>query len=254
MAADPPSPEPDSLTASASDSLVEAKRLVLMGQIGADVGHELNNLFGKIIGLAEMTLDQVADRPDACAELETLIGVTEQGARIVERLEACCGWTVAEPRRFDLAAVAEAARAAAEARRPDLSYPADRPAPPCKVVADEALVRVALDAVLENAPRWGARRIEVSCRSIPPGEDGPGAEVIVRDDGAGMTPEVLARAFEPFFTTRPPGEGMGVGLTLAKYAVAACRGRIEAESPAGGGTAVRLFLPAAEGRPSEVKR
>ncbi len=54
-----------------------------------DVSHEFNNLLAKIIGLAEMTMDHVADRPEALAELETLISVAEQGAELVARLE--CG-------------------------------------------------------------------------------------------------------------------------------------------------------------------
>lgn len=52
-----------------------------------DVSHEFNNLLAKIIGLAEMAMDHVADRPEALAELETLISVAEQGAELVARLE-----------------------------------------------------------------------------------------------------------------------------------------------------------------------
>lgn len=230
------------------DSLVEAKRLALMGQIAAGVSHDLNNVLGKIIGLAEMTQDQVADRPEARAELETLIMVAEEGARLVGRLEACGGQDAAEPREFDLAALAGAACEAAETRRPGLHHRGDTPAEPCRAVADAALVRVALDGVLDNASRSGAGRIEVSCRTVPAPE-GAAAEVTVRDDGSGMTPEVLARAFDPFFTTRPAGDALGVGLSLARLALSACGGRIEADSSSGGGTTVRLILPASPDEP-----
>ena len=228
--------------AGANKSLVEAKRLVLMGQIAAGVSHDLNNLLGKIIGLAELTVDEVADRPDACAELETLISVAEQGARLVERLEGCSGRGIAEPDHFDLAALVEAARAEAGARRSDLRYVGEIPEP-CRVLNDAALLRVALDAVLDNASQWGASRIEVLCRPLPAVAGEPEAEVVVRDDGAGMAPEVLARAFEPFFTTHPPGQAAGVGLSVARAAMSECGGRIEAESSSGVGTMVRLILP-----------
>ena len=226
----------------ADPRLIEAKRLVLMGQIGADVSHDLNNVLGKIIGLAEMTQDQLADRPEARAELETLIDVAEQGARLVGRLAACAGRDIAEPRRFDLAAMAADASAVVAARRPGLHLQRDLTAGPCPVVADAALVRVALDAVLDNAARWAAGRVAISCRTAP--EVGT-AEVSVQDDGPGMASEVLARAFEPFFTTRPAGEAPGLGLSLAQSAMAACGGRVEAESAAGEGTTVRLILPPA---------
>lgn len=231
--------------AGADDSLVEAKRLVLMGQIAAGASHELNNMLGKIIGLAELTMDEVADRPDACAELETLISVVEQSARLVGRLEACAGWNIAEPRRFDLAALVNAACAPAEARRPDLRQVRQISDGPCRVLADPALVRVALDAVLDNASRWGTSRIEILCRVPPAGGGGGEAEVVVRDDGNGMSPEVLARAFEPFFTTRPPGEAAGAGLSLARAAMSECGGKIAVDSSPGAGTMVRLTLPVA---------
>ena len=234
---------PFDAVAGPDDDLVEAKRLVLMGQVGAGVSHDLNNLLGKIIGLAELTMDDVADRPDACAELETLISVAEEGARLVRRLEACAGWNIAAPRRFDLTAVVNAACAGAEARRPDLPQVREIPDGPRPVVADDALLRVALDAVLDNASRCGASRIEVQCR-IAPASGGPGeAEIVVRDDGDGMSRDVMARAFEPFFTTRPPGEAVGAGLSLARAAMSECGGRIAVDTSPGAGTTVRLTLP-----------
>lgn len=70
MGTSTPPPGPD-------DGLVEARRLALTGRIAADACHDLNNLLGKIIGLAELAMDEIADRPGACAELETLISVAE---------------------------------------------------------------------------------------------------------------------------------------------------------------------------------
>jgi signal transduction histidine kinase len=225
------------------DRLGEALRLVLMGQIAGGVSHDLNNVLGKIIGLAEMTQDQLTDRPEAHAELETLITVAEQGARLVGRLEACCGRDIAEPQTFDLATLVRAAREVAESRRPGLHAPLNAPADRFPVAADPALMRIALDAVLDNASRWGARRVEVSCRAVSESGDEEAAEVTVRDDGGGMAAEVLGRAFDPFFTTRPAGEAPGVGLSLARLAMDACGGHIEADSSPGEGTTVRLILP-----------
>ena len=235
-------PPPDA-KAGADDSVVEARRRVLMGQIAAGVSHELNNVLGKIIALAELTADEVADRPDARADLETLISVAEQGAGLVRRLEACSGWNIAEPRRFDLGALVNAACDAAQARRPELRQVRDMPEGPGPVLADPALLRVALEAVLDNASCWARSRIEVVCRA-PKTAAGVGeAEVVLRDDGDGMSPEVLARAFEPFFTTRPDGEAAGAGLSLARAAMSECGGRIAVESSPGAGTTVRLTLP-----------
>ena len=236
-------PSPVDALAGANDSLVQARRLALMGQIAAGASHDLNNLLGKIIGLAELTMDEVADRPDACAELEALISVAEQGARVVGRLEACSGRSIAEPRRFDLAALVDAGCVAAEAQRPDLAFVREIPGGPLWVLADDSLLRVALDAVLDNASRWGASQTGVQCRILSDIAGDRQAEVVVQDDGAGMATEVLARAFEPFFTTRSSEAPAGVGLSLARAALSECGGRIEIDSSPGAGTMVRLSLP-----------
>jgi CheY-like chemotaxis protein len=72
----------------------------------------------------------------------------------------------------------------------------------------------------------------------------------VRDEGCGMGPEVARRAFEPFFTTRPRGQGTGLGLATAYGAVTDSGGQIALESEPGEGTTVQVFLPAS-GRPTE---
>jgi two-component system sensor histidine kinase RegB len=65
----------------------------------------------------------------------------------------------------------------------------------------------------------------------------------VRDDGPGMTDNVLARATEPFFTTKPRGRGMGLGLFLAQSVAEQMGGRLELSSQAGRGTSAQLVLP-----------
>ena len=236
MGTSTPPPGPD-------DGLVEARRLALTGRLAADACHDLNNLLGKIIGLAELTMDEIADRPGACAELETLISVAEAGALVVARLEASSPRTIAAPRRFDLVALLGTACAAAQARRPELAIDRETPAGPLWMLADDTLLRVAFDVVLDNAAQSGARRVTVSCRA-PDGSAGDRqVEVVVRDDGAGMASEALARACEAVFTTRASEGAAGLGLSLARTALSECGGRIEIDSSPGGGTTVRLTFP-----------
>ena len=66
----------------------------------------------------------------------------------------------------------------------------------------------------------------------------------VRDTGVGMTQAVLARAGEPFFTTKEPGQGMGLGLFVSRAALERVGGQLELESTAGQGTRARLEVPA----------
>ena len=90
----------------------------------------------------------------------------------------------------------------------------------------------ALDAIEQTG------RVRVTTRQA-------GDEVVaeVRDDGCGMTPDVLERIFDPFFTTKRVGEGTGLGLGIAWHIVHAHGGRIEVESAPGAGTTFRVHLP-----------
>ncbi|MBS3773505.1 MAG: HAMP domain-containing histidine kinase, partial [Candidatus Thermoplasmatota archaeon] len=71
-------------------------------------------------------------------------------------------------------------------------------------------------------------------------------EVTIADNGVGMDPEVQAQADQPFFTTRPPGEGTGLGLYIARWIVERHGGSIAIESQPGEGTTVTIRLPLRE--------
>jgi len=87
-------------------------------------------------------------------------------------------------------------------------------------------------------PRGGALRL--SARA-----DGNQVLIEAADTGTGMVPDVLARAREPFFTTKPPGVGTGLGLALAHSFAEQSGGCLEISSTPGEGTVVTLVLPAA---------
>jgi C4-dicarboxylate-specific signal transduction histidine kinase len=77
-----------------------------------------------------------------------------------------------------------------------------------------------------------------------------GVLLAVRDDGAGMGPEVLRRAFDPFFTTKPPGRGAGLGLAVVRGLVDGQGGAVWLESSPGAGTTAFVELPAADADPA----
>jgi signal transduction histidine kinase len=111
-------------------------------------------------------------------------------------------------------------------------------------------------AVIANArdatPAGGGVSITAHVASMTPAEalarhlphEGVYAEIVVADTGHGMEPATLARAFEPFFTTRPRGYGAGLGLSMVHSTVRRHGGAVIADSAAGRGTTVRIWLPA----------
>jgi CheY-like chemotaxis protein len=125
-----------------------------------------------------------------------------------------------------------------------------RPAPPVDV-SEAHLTQVFLNLILnalQSIPEGAADRneVRVSVGASPDGE----AVIEVRDSGAGMTPDVLARVFDPFFTTRAIGAGKGLGLSICHGIVTAAGGSIEAFSEVRMGSRFRVTLPPAEGAPT----
>lgn len=93
------------------------------------------------------------------------------------------------------------------------------------------------------APSGGL--IAVSAQNVGPFAEAPGGAVAVTvaDNGAGMPEEVLARAFDPYFTTKAAGKGTGIGLAQVREFVERSGGVVQVESKEGIGTAVRMIFP-----------
>jgi len=115
---------------------------------------------------------------------------------------------------------------------------------------ENALVNLAVNAQ-QAMPDGGTLRIGV--RNVAAGEapdDGPAGDHVlieVSDTGVGMPPDVVERAFEPFYTTKPVGQGTGLGLSQVYGFIRQSNGHISLKSEVGAGTTVRLYLPRAEG-------
>jgi two-component system sensor histidine kinase RegB len=105
--------------------------------------------------------------------------------------------------------------------------------------------KVAMAQALSSLVRNGLRAAKTGVALVSR-VDGRRLVLEVRDDGPGLAPEVLARLGEPFFSTRPPGQGMGLGVFLARTLATQLGGALEYESSPGAGTTARLTLPLAE--------
>lgn len=114
---------------------------------------------------------------------------------------------------------------------------------PLLVLLDREALHMVFNALCTNA--WQAvaetgGEVEVAVAQPP---EGSGLALLVRDNGTGMAPEVLGRVFEPFFTTRPVGQGWGLGLPVARQLAKLFQGNLTLTSQPGEGTEARLWLP-----------
>ncbi len=234
------------------EALLRAEKLVALGQLSAGVAHEVNNPAAVVtanLRYLSRALQESGRLPED--GLECLIESShsmEKIAGIVRHLLdasriAASAKTPDQPVRV-AGAVAQALEAARRkcphAREVDVSVPPDLHA-----LAEERMLVQVLVNLIANA--WGAIPAEradgrVWVRGTREGER---VRIVVQDNGAGMTEDLMRRTLEPFFSTRPVGEGMGLGLAVSHGLIASLRGDLRLENADGAGTRAIVELPAA---------
>lgn len=221
--------------------LIRTERLAAIGRMAAHVTHEVRNPLSSIGLNVEMLGDEIGDKPEARAllssierEIDRLTNITQEYLRLARlpdpRLELDdVGAVVTSVGRF---VQAEMNEAGVELRvRVEEALPS--------IAIDEGQVRQALLNLLRNAREAMPEGGRVDLEAVA--ADG-GVKISVRDRGGGIEPELRARIFDLFFTTKERGTGLGLPLTF--QIVTAHRGRIECISE-DDGTTFELWFPAA---------
>ena len=249
--------------------LYQAERLASVGQLAAGVAHEINNPIGfvrsnlgtaqkyleKLAGLAapiktlaggaavweaadmEFTLDDFADL------LKDSIGGVDRVARIVSDLKGFSNVDKPQEGFVDINELLTGACNMAEQKLVPGAVLIREFGPSKSVLClpgqlSQAFLAVlgnAVQAVADNGPA-GEVRVSTQC-------DGRQTVIRIKDNGSGIEPATLARVFDPFFTTRPVGQGTGLGLTVARDILHVHDGEIAVDSMSGAGTMVTLTLP-----------
>jgi PAS domain S-box-containing protein len=241
----------------AEEALRKAQRLEAIGQLAAGLAHDFNNALHVVLGNLGRAETRLADERETRRALDRARRGGEHAAALTRQLLAFARRSRLEPEPVVLnTALADLGQALARAvgGATELCYDLDPFLPPCLV--DPAQLEAALLNLLTNAgdatSSGGRVTIRTRAATIDAGpgaligeatEAGTYAMLVVEDDGQGMAPEILTRAAEPFFTTKP-GRGLGLGLATVHGFARQSGGHIEIESSAGRGTTVRLLLPA----------
>jgi len=233
----------------------QAQRMEAVGRLAGGIAHDFNNLLMVIGGYADVLRERARDG-DGARELDEIAAAAERAAALTQQLLAFSSRQVMRPRRMDLAAlVRETEPMLRRVVGSGVAVEVDAEAG-CHVVrADPAQTEQILVNLAVNARHAmpGGGRVRISVAPFDPGAAdreahpalAPGRHVrlTVEDDGQGMDEATLARAFEPFFTTRPLGEGTGLGLSTVYGIVRQCGGHVWAESAPGAGTRVHACFP-----------
>ena len=233
-------------------ALHQAQKMEAIGKLTGGIAHDFNNLLAVVGGNLELLRKRLPnDTGRAGILIENALLATQRGSSLVQRMLAFARRQELKPTSVELSDVVSnirellqrsiEANIAIETRFP-LSLP------PAYVDANQlemVLINLVVNA-RDAMPAGGTICIEGQMRAFSPSAEHPTQEfvaLIVRDDGTGMSQETLARATEPFFTTKGPGKGTGLGLSMAHGLAEQSGGRLVIESNPSNGTTVELWLP-----------
>jgi PAS domain S-box-containing protein len=223
--------------------LRQNERLDSLGHLAGGVAHDFNNLLAVVSGYCDVLAEDLPPDSPNVADVDCIRKAAERGASLTRQLLIFSRLEPSRTERLNLnTVVAETRDLLSRTLGEDISVAtvlADdvRPVRADRSKMEQVLLNVAVNA-RAAMPGGGMLTIETA-------DDGDHVLLTVTDDGHGMPPDVLQRAFEPFFTTRPKGEGTGLGLATAYGAVTDVGGTIDLVSEVGAGTTVRIRLPVA---------
>ncbi len=238
--------------------LRESQKIEAVSRLAGGLAHDFNNLLGIVIGYGEIVRDRLGENAPLQTEVGEILSAANRAASLTAQLLAFGRGQTTEPRDLDLH---PAVRALADSLEPLVG---DRinvvicpDAPAANVRIDPAQLGQLLDTLALNAadamPDGGSVFIDTSVLTLDRDaaarlELTPGryAVLAVSDTGAGMTEEVRAHAFEPFYTTKRLGRGSGLGLSTVYGIVKQNHGAVALETSPGHGATFRLYFPAIE--------
>jgi two-component system C4-dicarboxylate transport sensor histidine kinase DctB len=220
----------------AQADLVQAGKLATLGQMSAGITHEINQPLTALRALSDNTcqLLEIGRTNDVARNLRSIAGLTERIGRITAQLKSFAWKASVPPDPIPLAPTVSNALEMLRQRIEREAVDVQLALPPAARVACDAyrleqvllnLVSNALDA-MKDAPR---KQLRIDARV-----DGDRIHVAVADSGCGMPDAVMQRLFEPFFSTKSAGEGLGLGLVISNSIVRAFGGSLRARSGEGG--------------------
>jgi signal transduction histidine kinase/ActR/RegA family two-component response regulator len=242
--------------AAAEARIRQMQKMEAVGQLTGGIAHDFNNMLAVIVGSLDIAKRQLHVDPAKSERfIANALDGAQRGAQLTARLLAFSRQQPLAPRPLDANTLVRETsellhRSLGENIRLETALVED----PWRIFADAPQLESALVNLCVNSrdamPEGGSLSLRTANVQLS-NTDGAGGDehsgdyvaILVCDTGCGMSPEVLARAFDPFYTTKAPGQGTGLGLSQVYGFVRQSGGHISIDSQPGKGTTVSIYLP-----------
>ncbi len=231
--------------------LIQAEKLASMGQMAAGIAHEINNPLGVVLMYAHLLKDELDGGAENGADVERIIREAERARQIVRGILNFARKEHVRRESSDINALLEQSVEAFRARSPALQFELELDGSLAPHAVDADQMRQVFDNIIANAAEATSGSGTVRVRS----EEEPGGfRVLISDSGPGIPEEALPKLFTPFFTTKPPGKGTGLGLAVCYGIVKMHGGSIQAGNLGEGGAFFEIRIRDPESVPPEEPR
>jgi PAS domain S-box-containing protein len=245
--------------------LKESQRMEAIGQLSGGIAHDFNNILQIVLVYSQFVLGELAEDSKSRTDLAQVLSAAQRGADLTRQLLAFSRQSALSTAVIDVMPIIKeivkmVGRTIPSSIKVTFSAAQDLP----MIVADatqvhQVLLNLAINA-RDASPNGGSIHIRAfpaqvtdeQARQTFDAVPGDFVALEVTDTGAGIPEEILPRIFEPFFSTKAPGKGTGLGLASAYGIVKQHGGFIECQSKVGEGTAFRVYIPSHRGEPPTV--
>lgn len=243
------------------EALLQSQKMEAIGQLTGGMAHDFNNLLTAITGSLELLRKRLPFDPKISPLIDIAMQGAERGSMLTQRMLAFARRQDLALQPVDASALVRSMsnflqRSIGASIRIDARFPVGLPlvsTDPAQLEA--AILNLAInarDAISGPGVITIAGRTERASEGSPLLAAGDYVVISVRDTGCGMDEKTLARAAEPFFTTKDVGKGTGLGLSMVHGLAAQSGGRVNITSVVGEGTEVEIWLPCVSGQPASI--
>ena len=240
------------------EQFLHSQKIESIGRLAAGIAHDFNNLLTPITGYAQLGLMTLPPEHEMRAGLQEIQKAADSAANLVQQLMAFARRQIIEPKVLDLSElILSMDKMLRRLIGEDVELVILLPPTLGLVEGDSAQLQQVLINLAINSrdamPHGGKLVIEASDMTIDEAHErhlggaAPGEYVLlaVSDTGTGMTQEIKDHLFKPFFTTKEPGKGTGLGLPACYGIIKQHSGHIEVQSEPGHGTTMKIYFPQA---------